>query len=76
MVEEKVTGMLAEKLQTISESCEEHDLSVSSEWEYYTEKDSSEFDQNMFVTSEQVNTEENENEESEKHSPPFFIQRR
>jgi hypothetical protein len=34
--------MLAEKLQTINESCEEHDLSVSEEWEYYTEKDSGE----------------------------------
>ena len=86
MVGQKVTQMLAEKLQTINESCEEHDLSVSEEWEYYTEKDSGElhnsqndsgrFDQNMFVTSEQENTQENENDDSDlHHSPPFFMRR-
>ena len=59
-------------MQTIEESSE---CSVSSEWEYYSEEESSpEFDQKMYTQSDYEDTFEND-DESVHYQSRFFIRR-
>ena len=65
--------MVVQKLQTIEESSQE---SVSSEWEYYSEEESSpEFDQKMYTHSDYEDTHENDHESVHHHQSSFFIRR-